>query len=578
MLVSNTGRFRDRNPDISAAGKLWPMGGTARDCLEPPPSRVRTPKVVKKYINTTRPEAGMTRVFYGKAGDEFLTRAAEMRHGLSTKPSLTAGQLTNPWPKTLFQHRLLDKRESLYSSHQKAPLGRTHDQTPNIPSWFQPETTTCGVKTLKDYTATELVNPPKSWRKVKEEDLVGKDLYKLSHSDYDVGESYDRKYDWSKIPKTSMFGVETPHDVDGRNVRKTLKWLHDVESERATKIVSKRVDDFRERTQPQLAMVHDPIKDTLNVGPDHTFGTLVKPDEYGAGDLIHCRAPNEYLRGRDRERGIVAAIRQHLKKANYHNFDSLLDAFRHYDRDRAGVITIAQLREVCAQFSLPIEPELMELLFNYCDVNKDGVIDYEEFANFLNWKDKMPSGLSTARKGSLEGAVEEGGELSPESTPKRLMKQIDHAIGQHRTSNSIYGSVNLGTKGFRAYGIPTVRSDLPAPLIKRVSDRKNYGDESNAYGLVNPSIYSNHGVHEKDFFEARPKTEIAHIFKSIGVDMDEKTFNDLWEQASVRHPQGRVSVESFRSLLDEARVAQMQADEQRTMRESSRDLVVPLYS
>ncbi len=43
------------------------------------------------------------------------------------------------------------------------------------------------------------------------------------------GETYDRKYNWSRVPKSSMFGVETPHDNRGRNVQKTLKWLHETE-------------------------------------------------------------------------------------------------------------------------------------------------------------------------------------------------------------------------------------------------------------------------------------------------------------------------------------------------------------
>ena len=47
---------------------------------------------------------------------------------------------------------------------------------------------------------------------------------------------------------------------------------------------------------------------------------------------MHGRAPSEYLRGKERQRGILAAIRQHLKKANYHNFNDLLHAFRHYDK------------------------------------------------------------------------------------------------------------------------------------------------------------------------------------------------------------------------------------------------------
>ena len=97
-------------------------------------------------------------------------------------------------------------------------------------------------------------------------------------------------------------------------------------------MVAKRVDDFRERTQPQLGLVHDPIKETMRVPPDHTYGILIKPDEFGAGDLMHGRNEGSYLRGHDRQRGLVAAIRQQLKKANYHNFNDLQAAFDHYDK------------------------------------------------------------------------------------------------------------------------------------------------------------------------------------------------------------------------------------------------------
>lgn len=32
--------------------------------------------------------------------------------------------------------------------------------------------------------------------------------------------------------------------------------------------------------------------------------------------------------------------------------------------------------------------ELLEALLSYCDVDKDGTIDYQEFSNFLNWKEE----------------------------------------------------------------------------------------------------------------------------------------------------------------------------------------------
>ena len=51
------------------------------------------------------------------------------------------------------------------------------------------------------------------------------------------------------------------------------------------------------------------------------------------------------------------------------------------------------LQEACIQFHLPVEPELLCQLMDYCDSDKDGKINYLDFANFLNWKDKMPTGL-----------------------------------------------------------------------------------------------------------------------------------------------------------------------------------------
>ena len=53
-------------------------------------------------------------------------------------------------------------------------------------------------------------------------------VFFLHHCHF-AGEMVDRKYDWSRIPKESKFGVETPHNNDGIHVRKTLKWLHETQ-------------------------------------------------------------------------------------------------------------------------------------------------------------------------------------------------------------------------------------------------------------------------------------------------------------------------------------------------------------
>lgn len=57
-------------------------------------------------------------------------------------------------------------------------------------------------------------------------------------------------------------------------------------------------------------------------------------------------------------------------------------------------------------------------------------------------------------------------------------------------------------------GVPTIRSDLPAPQIRRISDRTNYGDQADAYALLFPSVFNQKGVYKGDFLKARPKAEV----------------------------------------------------------------------
>lgn len=564
------GKFKDWTPHISPAGKLTATGDKVVTCLKPPDDgRPPSPEVIRRFRATVRPDAGEMRVFYGKANDPHLVKAKNMAHGIHTQPSFFAKDLCNPRPKSLFQQRMLDRKEAHYASHIVAPLGKSHNQAVGLPKGLNPLEFTFGIPTELDTGAGGLINPNKTFADVEKESALGHELYVRSHDDFNPGEKLRRSYTVPNFQTTNKFGIPTPHDNTGLHLKKTLKWMTEAQQEKATPITSKRVDEFRERTQEQLGQVHDPIKETLRVPPDHTFGILVKPDEYGAGDLMHMRGPGQYLRGKDRQRGVLAAIRQHLKKANYHNFQDLLSAFKHYDKDGKGKIDMNDLREACIQFHLPVEPELLCQLMDCCDTDKDGQINYLDFANFLNWKDKMPSGLD--KPGEIKA---EDTELvkpddmvaktpqSAESTPRRLQKQIDTAIGDHRTSasmiNAVVGPQGISTKDYRRYGVPTIRTDLAAPRIRRVDDRKNYGDESDACGLVNPSLFSLRGVHEKDFLIPRPKEEIRKIYEAVGVQMTGETFENFYKAAADKHPKGHVSVESFRNVLDELQAYDVQ--------------------
>jgi hypothetical protein len=111
---------------------------------------------------------------------------------------------------------------------------------------------------------------------------------------------------------------------------------------------------------------------------------------------------------------------------------------------------------------------------------------------------------------------------------------------------------NFYCKGKRVYGVPSIRNDLIAPRIKKMTDRKNYGDDGTCFAVVQPSIFSKHGVYEKDVLQARSKEEIRSIFANIGVDLPDDLFNNVWENAKAALPSGDVSVETFRNVLDQA--------------------------
>merc|ERR1712168_1297403 len=179
-------------------------------------------------------------------------------------------------------------------------------------------------------------------------------------------------------------------------------------------------------------------------------------------------------------------------------------------------------------------------------------IHYNEFVNLLNWKDKMPS----------DDELEE--------IDNATITQIDKSLdGQITSSSSINATVGkTQTEQWPSFGVPTVRSDIPAPNIRRVSDRTNYGDELDAHGLLSPSIFTTRGVFESDFFEPRDKHEIKQLFTTIGVKMDNESWENCWNKAieyqksynngakntsfvksACKNNVDKVSVECFRMVL-----------------------------
>eukprot|EP00912_Choanoflagellata_sp_UC4_P001812 UC4_evm2s1162 len=509
--MANAGRFVDRNPDLPYAGLSAPLAiERVADAIEP---GVRgliedpCPQHIQIFRNSFRPGVGERRVFHANANDRINY---DESHGIVTKSSEDVADVVNPPPATRFRTKLEEQTTSRYHSRKK-PLGRVPDPVHPIPT-DRP----FGTTSVKESFAKDCIQPVRTSEDELIEEAARRKLYLKSHNSYLAGEQTDRNFDWSTFKKDDKYGLPTPHDNDGGQVRSVLTWAPDAEDRRKTRLTSTRLGDFKERYETKLGEVRDPLKDTMKVGPDHSFGHTIPHDGFGAGDLLHMRDSKGYMHGKDAMRALVASIRHQLKVENFQNYNGLREAFRAYDKDDSGTIDAIELKEVLESYNLPVDISVIEEIIKYCDKDENGHIDYPEFANFLNWKNGDASKLSHQTDPTI-------------TTP--ISTKLLPSYAKDRT-----------------FGVPSVRADLPAPKFRRVADHQNYGDEGNALSLINPSIYGQHGLVPRDFLDWRPKGEIRIIFENLGMKLSDEDFDIAWKKAAT--DQGGVSIESFRNAAE----------------------------
>ncbi|RVE75442.1 hypothetical protein OJAV_G00017150 [Oryzias javanicus] len=284
----------------------------------------------------------------------------------------------------------------------------------------------------------------------------------------------------------------------------------------------------KEKLASALEKVDNMTLDAPQLPVDHAFGIVSSADSIGAGEIIHRTDPGQH------SSGPLQALRHRLKNLNLQNFPSVTKAFQHYDKiavqiffcespEKKRSIDTDDLKAVFREFLLDVNPAVLDQLLACCGADGDGLISFTQFSNFLNWKGFMPLHSQKPRgrrkehqSGPSEPAVEllplkpeDLDSVRPSSTEKtvRTLRRTSAAPDQLVTSSSVIGAVRNTADG-RACGVPSVRSDLPAPPIKRMGDTTNYGDSSTAADLLHPSVHAPRGVHEEHLLCPRSKEEV----------------------------------------------------------------------
>ena len=178
-------------------------------------------------------------------------------------------------------------------------------------------------------------------------------------------------------------------------------------------------------------------------------------------------------------------------------------------QDRSGKINVDVLQEICFQFRVPLEQDMLEMLIRWCRVEDEpNLVQYPLFIQYMNWKNIAPSDkLNSTTIGSIpsvqlasklanttlgqqsvnkkitsdnkDQAVRDAEQTAASSTHDREQTASQQAPllmhtpgGGYRTSSHTIGATvgNISNMNYPTCGVPTIRSDKAAPRIKRVSD------------------------------------------------------------------------------------------------------------
>jgi hypothetical protein len=130
-------------------------------------------------------------------------------------------------------------------------------------------------------------------------------------------------------------------------------------------------------------------------------------------------------------------------------------------------------------------------------------------------------------------------------------QQPDLDLGKSQTP----GFRNV-TSEARAFGTPTVRSDIPKLENRSIADNQNYGDDVSAQFLLYPQQFAAMGVDDSEFSCEREKGELIDIFSKGGIldGLSEVQVDAVWKTA-VADAGGLPSVVQFQAALNDFKEA-----------------------
>lgn len=103
----------------------------------------------------------------------------------------------------------------------------------------------------------------------------------------------------------------------------------------------------------------------------------------------------------------------------------------------------------------------------------------------------------------------------------------------------------------RAFGLPSLRDDVPRPPVqsRSVANNMNYGDDATAADLITPQPFADLRIDETHMSTDRPKAALFAFFEKIGYTASSEVMEACFSMATI-DGQG-ANIQNFRNHLNE---------------------------
>ena len=305
-IPAGTAKPTDMTPHLPPAGLGGgPADETAERTLQPDIYNPEgpCPPHMQKWRKNTIP--GTICLHPGVADDADHERLSV--YGKADPVGVKVHEVLNTAPKSYLIEKATEKKESIYLSHKREPLGKSYVRGHELPEAMASGAKGFGMPAPQDVTGDQskhLLHPAE--RVIPEAE---RQLYVKSHSNYDPGEQRHRGYSWvdkdgAIDPSNFRFGGAVK-DGEKMGVAKAMNpWLDD-SYKRPPVVVEKLLEDFRVVSTEGLGAVKNLGYGNRSVPGGHVYGMPSQSGpEWGVRECIGNYTPEEQLPDKDLARSI----------------------------------------------------------------------------------------------------------------------------------------------------------------------------------------------------------------------------------------------------------------------------------